>query len=88
MLVIALRIPYIDGLEPNGKIKARYKVLKAKQVLRVLRVLKAKQVLRVLRVLKAKQVLKVLKVLKEKPVPRVLKVLKAHKENHEASPFN
>ena len=76
MLVIALRIPYTDGLEPNGKIKAGYKVLKVKQVLRVLRVLKAKQVLRVL------------KVLKVKPVPRDLKVLKAHKENHEASPFN
>ena len=40
MLVIALRIPYIDGLEPNGKIKARYKVLKVKQVLKVRRVLK------------------------------------------------
>ena len=79
MLVVALRIPYTDGLEPNGKIKAGYKVLKVKQVLRVLRVLKVKQVLRVL---------KVLKVLKVKPVPRDLKVLKAHKENHEASPFN
>ena len=76
MLVIALRIPYIDGLEPNGKIKARYKVLKAKPVPRVLKVLRVKQVLRVL------------KVLKVKPVPRDLKVLKAHKENHEASPFN
>ena len=73
MLVVALRIPYTDGLEPNGKIKAGYKVLKVKQVLRVLRV---------------KQVLRVLKVLKVKPVPRDLKVLKAHKENHEASPFN
>ena len=44
MLVVALRIPYTDGLEPNGKIKAGYKVL---------RVLKVKQVLRVLKVLKA-----------------------------------
>ena len=79
MLVIALRIPYIDGLEPNGKIKARYKVLKAKPVPRVLKV---KQVLRVLKVLKVKPVPRDLKVLK------VLKVLKAHKENHEASPFN
>ena len=75
-MVIALRIPYIDGQEPNGKIKAGYKVLKVKQVLRVLKVLKVKQVLRVL------------KVLRVKPVPRDLKVLKAHKENHEASPFN
>ena len=41
MLVIELRIPYIDGPEPNGKIKARYKVLKAKLVPRVLEVLKA-----------------------------------------------
>ena len=40
MLVIELRIPYIDGLEPNGKIKARYKVLKEKPVPRVLKVLK------------------------------------------------
>ena len=66
-MVIALRIPYTDGQEPNGKIKDRYKDLK---------------------VLKAKPVPRVLKVLKAKPVPRVLKVLKAHKENHEASPFN
>ena len=73
MLVIALRIPYTDGLEPNGKIKAGYKVLKVKQVLRVLRVLKVRRVL---------------KVLKEKLALRDLKVLKAHKENHEASPFN
>ena len=79
MLVTALRIPYTDGLEPNGKIKAGYKVLKEKQVLRVL---KARLVL------KEKQVLRVLKVLEVKPVPRDLKVLKAHKENHEASPFN
>ena len=79
MLVVALRIPYTDGLEPNGKIKAGYKVLKVKQVLRVLRVLKVKQVLRVLRVLKVKLVLRVL---------RVLRVLKVLKENHEASPFN
>ena len=53
MLVIALRIPYIDGLEPNGKIKARYKVLKAKPVPRDLKVLKAhKENLEILAILR------------------------------------
>ena len=58
MLAIALRIPYTDGLEPNGKIKARYKVLKVKPVPRVLKVLK------VLKAHKEKPALRVLKVLK------------------------
>ena len=52
MLAIALRIPYTDGLEPNGKIKAGYKVLKVKPVPRDLKVLKVKSVPRVPRVLK------------------------------------
>ena len=81
-MAIALRIPYTDGQEPNGKIKDRYKVLK------VLKVLRARQVLKVYKALKVKPALRVLKVLKVKPVPRVLKVLKAHKENHGALPFN
>ena len=71
MLVIALRIPYTDGLEPNGKIKVRYKVLKEKPALRVLKVLKVLKVRRVLKVLKVRRVL------------GVLKVLKVHKENLE-----
>ena len=56
MLVIALRIPYTDGLESNGKIKAGYKVLKVKQVLRALKVHKVKPVPRDLKVLKVHKV--------------------------------
>ena len=58
MLVIALRIPYTDGLEPNGKIKARYKVLKVKPVPRDPKVLKVKPVPRDPKVLKVLEVLK------------------------------